>query len=199
MMGQLCNVGGCDRAVHCKGMCDKHYRRVLRHGDPLIARRTRPSARRIWLLDHVNYEGNDCLTWPFALRYDGYAKLDNTNASHIMCELVNGPPPPGHQTAHSCGNGHLACINPRHLRWATPVENNADKVLHGTVQRGEKNPKAKLNAASIICIRRLHEMGVTQKLIAIAFGVTATNVSGILKGYNWTHISEEIDYVKSCW
>jgi hypothetical protein len=54
-------------------------------------------------------------------------------ATRVMCKLAHGPAPtPKHHAAHSCGKGHEACINPKHLRWATPRENAADAKLHGT-------------------------------------------------------------------
>lgn len=51
--------------------------------------------------------------------------------SRVVCERVNGPAPTEkHETAHGCGNSW--CVNKRHLRWATHIENEADKLIHGT-------------------------------------------------------------------
>lgn len=33
----VCSVAGCDRARSCKGLCDAHYRRLRKFGDPLAA------------------------------------------------------------------------------------------------------------------------------------------------------------------
>lgn len=52
-------------------------------------------------------------------------------ASRAMCILANGLPPDGKTFAiHSCGNGHLSCVNPKHLRWGSPKENAQDARLH---------------------------------------------------------------------
>lgn len=31
----LCSVDGCEQPVQARGLCPKHYRRLMRHGDPL--------------------------------------------------------------------------------------------------------------------------------------------------------------------
>lgn len=31
---------------------------------------------------------------------------------------------------HKCGNGHLSCVNPKHLRWGDPSTNQSDAVMH---------------------------------------------------------------------
>jgi hypothetical protein len=48
-----------------------------------------------------------------------------------MCKLVNGDPPAGYETAHSCGNGHLRCITPKHLHWKTPAQNQQENSKRG--------------------------------------------------------------------
>lgn len=39
----LCNVDDCSRSARTKGLCEMHYARLLRHGDPTIATRVRAS------------------------------------------------------------------------------------------------------------------------------------------------------------
>jgi hypothetical protein len=68
--------------------------------------------------------------------------------TRLICELVHGSPPSkDHEAAHSCGNGHLRCINWKHLSWKLPEDNKADKIRHGTWGR-------KLKPEDIIGIRR---------------------------------------------
>lgn len=79
------------------------------------------------------FEGNECLEWPYSGNNWGYGQLTVAGrlvvASRFVCEIAHGDPPtPEYQAAHSCGNGHLGCVNPQHLRWATPKENSADKI-----------------------------------------------------------------------
>lgn len=88
----------------------------------------------------VNYEGDDCLTWPFPTNSNGYGALTINKkyfiVSRLLCTKVYGDPPTrAHQAAHSCGKGHLGCVAKSHLRWATPAENQADRIIHGTMRR----------------------------------------------------------------
>jgi hypothetical protein len=99
-----------------------------------------------WLLDHVSFDSEECLTWPFT-RISGYAGTVLVEGRHqracrVMCALAHGPAPtPGLETAHSCGKGDEACINPKHLRWATHTENGADRKLHA-LQRKALQPES---------------------------------------------------------
>ena len=83
----------------------------------------------------VPFDGDGCLLWPFQISTTGYGRLEVNGkkkiASRYVCELAHGEPPTRqHEAAHSCGNSK--CVNPKHLRWATHTENEADKLVHGT-------------------------------------------------------------------
>lgn len=91
-----------------------------------------------WLLAHVQYQGDDCLIWPFSKdkrvgrgRCGYKGKMYWTH--RLMCIFAHGEPPsPELDTAHSCGNGSLGCVNPKHLSWETRQKNCIDGVVHGT-------------------------------------------------------------------
>src|SRR5437879_1542174 len=92
-------------------------------------------AAMAWIVAHVNYQGDDCLPWPFS-RLNGYGRGGHNGtpfyANRMMCEKAHGPPPtPEHEAAHSCGNGPQGCTNPRHLSWKTPSANQLDRAEHG--------------------------------------------------------------------
>ena len=189
-----CSVDGCAVARFCKGYCRVHYERAKRHGDPLCCKKPiSPRGSTIsWLAAHANYSGDDCISWPFAHLPDGRPHMRlkgrSVRPSRIICEMAHGAAPSDiHHAAHSCGNGHLGCLNPRHLRWATPVENAADKVEHGTVVAGEAHYASKLTAADVREIRRLHGQ-IYQREIAEKFGVQITAVNKILNGKSWRHM-----------
>ena len=91
-----------------------------------------------WIFEHLSFSGDECLIWPFRRGETGYGRVrwegKQRNVSRIVCGLVNGEPPsPEHQAAHSCGNGRGGCANPKHLTWKTPQENQADRLVHGTL------------------------------------------------------------------
>lgn len=189
---QACSVEGCDRTAAAKGCCRKHYYRLLRHGDPLGGRTPEGKILRFYNEVVLNYDGEECLAWPYATSH-GYAALKADGKSklvcRILCEDVYGPPPtPTHQAAHACGQGHLACVAKKHLRWATPEENNADKFIHGTVLSGERNPPAKLNEAQVLEILSLRGQ-MSQQAIGKRFGVSDSTVSRIQLGRNWATLT----------
>ena len=89
-----------------------------------------------WLVAHKDHAGDGCLIWPLGCDQEGRGQVCVGNgkvrkAHRVMCEMVNGPCPPGHQAAHECGNGHLGCVHPKHLKWKTQSANTLDRVRHG--------------------------------------------------------------------
>jgi hypothetical protein len=144
-----------------------------------------------WLVAHADHPGEDCLVWPFARRSDGYANLSTGPAHRVMCKLAHGnPPTDAHHAAHSCGYGKGGCVNPKHLRWATALENSADKELHGTQARGERHGAAKITAKQVIEVRRRWGGGETQASLARAFGLKFQSVWEIVHRRNWKHLTE---------
>ena len=137
----------------------------------------------------VSYTGDECLFWPFATACGrGHLRRDGKDfmAHKVVCEQVHGAPPfAGAHAAHSCGNGHLGCVAPNHLRWATPAENAADKIEHGTAPRGENNGHAKLTADQVLEVRRMFKLGMSNAQIAGAFDVTDGAIRAIRNGRNW--------------
>jgi hypothetical protein len=171
-----------------RGYCSMHYQRLQRHRDPSVVKAT-PSPAKDWLRDHVGHDGDDCLIWPFANGADGYGRVHRPNdgplttAANVMCELAHGPrPSPLHESAHSCGRGSDGCVNPRHLRWATPTENHADKVEHGTTNRGERQGRHKLTETDVLEIRASHE---PQSVLAARYGVDPSTISNVQTGRTW--------------
>ena len=148
-----------------------------------------------WLVAHVGYEGDDCLIWPFFRdKISGYGSLrfegKTTTAHRVMLTLAEGPPPdPSMHSAHSCGNGSGGCVNRRHLRWASSVENNADKLAHGTDNRGEKHGMSKLTADQVREIRGLLKTDTRQRRIAERFGVHPALITCIKNGTAWGWLS----------
>lgn len=179
-----CSVEGCTNPVKVKsrGWCSAHYQRWWAHGDPL-AGRTPEGAGIAWLEQHIGHVGDDCLIWPFARGNDGYGRIMAQTSSRIMCRLVHGEPPsPKHESAHSCGKGHLGCVHPQHLRWATRIENLADKIKHGTICRGEQHGGAKLTRDNVLEIRDY--LG-PHKDIAERLGISKVTVSNIKHRVSW--------------
>lgn len=130
-----CAIEECSRPVRARGWCNMHWRRWRNHGDPLAGRTPNGEAVRFLREVVLRHSVDECLLWPFGRGKHGYATYGKNSLAHRwICEKLYGPPPdPSYQVAHKCGI--RACVAPAHLRWATPTENEADKLLHG-VQRG---------------------------------------------------------------
>lgn len=135
------------------------------------------------------YEGDDCLTWPYATDYHGYAQMtfDRTSrkVSRLVCAEANGPPPtPKHDAAHSCGRGNRGCVTKRHLSWKTRKQNLADMIEHGTILRGARNPRSKLTETDVRAIRALRGERTLVE-IGTLFGVANQTINNIFQGKSW--------------
>lgn len=145
-----------------------------------------------WLVEHVGYDGQDCLIWPFGRDTHGYANVQydgKVRRGHrVMCQLANGDPPtPKHQAAHNCGNGHLACVHPRHVEWKTGSENQFDRRRHGTHGNGGVGRRGKLNPDKVRAIRAARGK-VTQRELAAQYGISDATVRGVQTGRWWKHV-----------
>lgn len=192
---EACSVGICERSARTAGFCGKHYKHCSRHGHPvehpLSAYELKRVEKRAWLDVAKQYVGEECLIWPFDRHKNGRALWANSGlqsdlVNRIMCfELYGSPPTPAHHAAHSCGNGHLACVAPKHLYWATPKQNVQDMLRHGTYFRGARNR---------LCdgdVRRIKSQIGKRKTSAIAadFGVSSKTICHIARGATYRHVT----------
>lgn len=105
----------------------------------------------------------------------------------LICEAFHGPPPSRrHHAAHR--DGVKTNNRSRNLRWATPKENSADSMLHGTVARGSQQKNAKLRERDIVPIFRMATRGAQQRDIARHFGVHQAQVFKVLHRISWRHV-----------
>ncbi len=94
-----------------------------------------------------------------------------------------GKRPVGKEVAHSDGNPNNNRLE--NLRYATPKENQQDKIKHGTCRRHAQHPGARLTNASVSHIKDLLRLGVRQRDIASHFGIARSTVSAISTGRSW--------------
>lgn len=191
---KLCAVVGCCTKHYCGSYCRKHYSRFKRHGDPLKGRAAMGSLGAYVNDVVLKYTGDDCLRWPFACKNDYpdvYVGGRVVRACRYVCTRTYGDPPTNkHQTAHSCGNSKR--VNPNHLRWATAKENIADKLLHGTDGRGERNVKAKLTKADVLAIRAA-EGTISVSMLAKKYGIATSHAYNILTRKTWVWLEDNLD------
>lgn len=191
----LCAVDGCDKPSRCRRLCNTHYARFRIHGEAGGPIGTSPGEPMRFLKDVVlNFEGDDCLIWPFSRNAGGYGQVWCDQrvqlATRLVCEWVYGKSPSErHVAAHRCGQGHTGCVSKKHLYWATQKQNIADARRHGTIVRGEQTRSAKVSERDVKYIRQMRGK-VFQKDLAEKFGLHQSQVSLIQSGKNWGWLKE---------
>lgn len=190
----MCIVEGCvtTKGVIRKGMCPMHYNRVKRHGSTNAPKGTRNGEPYAFALSLLGYAGNDCLIWPYGRDPNGYGKIYNgrfmENAHRTVCVIARGNPDhPRLQATHTCGNGHLGCVNPNHLEWGTNSKNQMDRVRDGTSNRGKGHYRNKLTNEQVLEI--YSRKGQSAKAIAPEYGVTRESIRDIWTGKNWSWLT----------
>lgn len=128
-------------------------------------------------------------------------KIYRRAVHRLVLETFVGPCPPGMECCHADGNPQNNEID--NLRWATPKENEADKVRHGrrllgsrsmlgTIKeraRGEQVAGAKLSVADVREIRHRYDSGESKHALAAEFGIHERTVRKIAKRQKWKHVS----------
>jgi len=104
----------------------------------------------------------------------------------LMLETFVGPRPDGMQCRHLDGDKTNNRIT--NLTWGTGVENQHDRILHGTSSQGEKHHYAKLTNDDVLEIRRRAANGELHRVIAADFPVTSSSVQYIVNRRTWRHI-----------
>ena len=115
---------------------------------------------------------------------------DKTVLAHrlVALEWIGEPPSPSHEVAHNNGDKRNNHVN--NLRWALPVENQADRKRHGTYVAGEDAYSAKLSDDEAEAIRTMYAAKgrkyvggeVVMQDLANQFGVSLSQVSRIVNG-----------------
>ena len=100
----------------------------------------------------------------------------------LVLEAFVSVRPDGLECCHNDGNpqnNHLT-----NLRWDTPKNNHADKIKHGTTNRGEQCGTAKLTLEQVRAIRQDTRL---QRIIAAEYGVKDNTISRIKSFKRWAH------------
>jgi len=109
--------------------------------------------------------------------------------SKLVAEAFHGKRPLGMECCHNDGNS--ANNKSSNLRWDTKEKNEADKIIHGTSNRGVRNGQAKLTEADVIAIladNRIH------REIAKDHHVGRRNIDRIKSGESWSWLTKA--YIK---
>ena len=183
-----CTIDGCEGRQVGQGLCDKHYRRMRRYGDPLFTKRIIGDIdARFW--SKVDRRGDDeCWPWKTPPDTEGYAVFGDgqkvVKATRWAWERYVGPIPNGLVPDHLChdpavcqldnGCPHRLCVNYlRHLELVT----NRENVLRGQRTKMSDEYVASLlvrNRAGEPLVRLVQEAGVHKTTLLRRFGTLST-------------------------
>jgi hypothetical protein len=129
----------------------------------------------------------------------------NIYAHRIAYRLTYGALPEGLVVRHQCHNRR--CVRPDHLLAGTQMENIHDGIRDGrfrgfesgerhwsrtapeTIRRGDRHHMARLTAADVTEIRRIHaESGTNATELARIYGVHRVTVRDVIHRITWRHI-----------
>jgi hypothetical protein len=191
-----CSVVDCGNPHAARGYCQAHYRNWSRSGNPIpkITKVAQGEADK--LLQELIRRGQkakvrkeECLTWPFWKRTDGYGGINGYESqivSRLICIGIYGDPKKDEPDAlHNCDRGRFACVEPTHIEWGSKAKNNGpDKRRAGTDLHGEKSPVHKLSDRQVLQIRKLYSSGDwTQRDLASKFACTQATISHIVNNH----------------
>lgn len=135
----MCIVEGCESKVIAKGMCEAHYRKMRKYGDPLFKIHTRHGMRytkvyKCWahIRDRCNNVNNKAYKY-YGGR--GISVCDEWNKSfEEFYKHIGDPPSKKHQIDRIDNNGNYEAGN---VRWVLPVLNvqntNANKLSYSDI------------------------------------------------------------------
>lgn len=116
--------------------------------------------------------------------YLGSGQWQQVAVHVLVAETFIGPKPSeAHMVAH--GDGDHANNAVGNLRWATQLENEADKREHDRHLAGERHHQHKLTEDEVRAIRTSGERG---SVLARQYGVTHTTINDIRNRKTWRHL-----------
>lgn len=135
-------------------------------------------------------ETDACILWPFSVGkargYGGHKAVVGGRryfgAHRVVCALAHGPAPRKYEAAHSCNVRN--CVNPKHLSWKAPAENQADQWGHGTKRFGANHHNSKLTDEAVLEFRAI------AREFAERYGCSMSTLGRVLQSDTWKHLEE---------
>lgn len=99
-----------------------------------------------------------------------------------------GQPKRGQICCHNDGNGKNNKLS--NLRWGTIRDNEADKLRHDMVVRGERVGTSFLKNEQIVDIRKRYQQGEKSLSLSKKFGVHRSTIERVVFRKTWAHIDD---------
>lgn len=198
MTKRICSIEGCGKGGRVtQGFCAMHYKRLLRHGDPLAGRTPNGAAVEFIEQAILAPRTNDCIIYPYPKKKTGYGKVTfrgkRLPAHRLALILSKGNPPDDgkdYLACHAPGVCHNpACVNPAHLRWGTASDNMEDRKIDGTSNRGERCGASKLTNEMV---SEIYLSDIAGYVIADRFGVNRNTVYDIRNRRTWEWLTKDL-------
>jgi hypothetical protein len=159
MAQRTCSYPGCDDPQVARGLCDTHYRRFRKHGDPSIVLTTqmRGSLEERFRARVDKGDGDGCWLWTGYVLPNGYGQFHDadgrtTYAHRFAYQLFVGSIPERLGLDHECHNRdltcwsgsaclHRRCVRPDHLIPRTQKENVRRGRSPQTPRRRARRPR----------------------------------------------------------
>jgi hypothetical protein len=189
-----CNQSDCNRKSVSRGLCDKHYRRLLRYGSADLHGSRKVAEGNEIERFHQKYkiQENGCWIWQAGTRAnskgDLYGRhwLDNgkiEGAHRFSYFLSRGFIPDGAYICHKCDNP--LCVNPDHLFASNHAGNMRDMVEKNRSYRGRGEDKKGLAKLSNTQAAEIKKSNLKQSHLAEMYGVAQTTISRIKRGVSY--------------
>jgi len=150
--------------------------------------RVRSLSRKIWV--ESKHQAPHWRTWqgrilrpqasPQGYLHVHLGTADQHQIADLVLEAFVGPKPKGMVAAHD--NGKNQDNRASNLFYKTPYENQEDRIRHGTSNRGEGSPYAKLTEAKVKAIRASHE---PRAVLAKRYGVSVMTITQVRRRASW--------------
>lgn len=129
-MPEICLKSGCLLKAAHDGFCIKHAAGAFLAGRGVQSRSAAAGSRLAFIKRALATSTDECILFPFSANQATWLGRQWL-ATRLACQLSHGTPEfDGMMAIHSCGNGHLWCVNPRHLSWGDAQDNGDDASMH---------------------------------------------------------------------
>ena len=183
-----CEIDGCDKKQHGRGMCRGHYRR-WRKGltgealeKPLRKKVPNGTSLEKRLYSNIKKVG-ECWEWQGSTN-QGYGRIGYEGKWHLTHRLswkvAKGDIPEGKFVCHHCDNPK--CIRPAHLFLGTHDDNMRDMAEKGRGRKGGIPDEQ---------VRAIRKDPRTQQVISDEYGITQQTISDIKTGKSYAWVEDE--------